>query len=93
MQEKALTSMHSVGLEPAKLILIGTRTTNEATGDAGNMIQYYDVTKYLHRTVHIEHMPEYPARTAPAFLGTTHTWKYSYTTIVWKHYYRLTESF
>ena len=34
MQEKALTSMHSVGLEPAKLILIGTRTTYQATGDA-----------------------------------------------------------
>ena len=30
MQEKALTSMHSVGLEPAKLILTGTRT-NQAT--------------------------------------------------------------
>ena len=27
--------MHSVGLEPTKLILIGTRTTYQATGDAG----------------------------------------------------------
>ena len=36
MQEKTLTrkSMHSVRLEPAKLILIGTRTTYQATGDA-----------------------------------------------------------
>ena len=37
MQEKTLTSMHSVGLEPAKLILIGTRTTYQATGDAYGM--------------------------------------------------------
>ena len=28
--------MHSVGLEPTKLILIGTRTTYQATGDAGS---------------------------------------------------------
>ena len=35
MQEKAPTSMHSVRLEPTKLILIGTRTTYQATGDAG----------------------------------------------------------
>ena len=36
MQEKVstLTSMHSVRLEPTKLILIGTRTTYQATGDA-----------------------------------------------------------
>ena len=27
--------MHSVGLEPTKLILIGTRTTYQSTGDAG----------------------------------------------------------
>ena len=27
--------MHSVGLEPANLVLIGTRTTYQATGDAG----------------------------------------------------------
>ena len=32
MQEKALASVHSVGLEPTKLILIGTRTTYQATG-------------------------------------------------------------
>ena len=36
MHEKAPTSMHSMRLEPAKLILIGTRTTcYQATGDAG----------------------------------------------------------
>ena len=35
MQEKAPTSMHSVRLEPTKSILIGTRTTYQATGDAG----------------------------------------------------------
>ena len=35
MQEKFPTSMHSVRLEPAKLILVGTRTTYQATGDAG----------------------------------------------------------
>ena len=28
--------MHSVGLESTKLILIGTRTTYQATADAGN---------------------------------------------------------
>ena len=31
---KVLTSMHSVRLEPTKLILVGTRTTCQATGDA-----------------------------------------------------------
>ena len=35
MQEKAPTSMHSVRLEPTKLILIAARTTYQATGDAG----------------------------------------------------------
>ena len=35
MQEKALASVHSVGLEPTKLILIDTRTTYHATGDTG----------------------------------------------------------
>ena len=29
--------MHPVGLEPTKLILIGTRTTYQVTGDAGSM--------------------------------------------------------
>ena len=29
------TSMHSVGLEPKRLILVGTRTIYQATGDAG----------------------------------------------------------
>ena len=33
--DKVLTSMHSVGLEPTKLILVGTRTTYEATGGVG----------------------------------------------------------
>ena len=32
MQEKVPTGMHSVRLEPAKLFLIGTRTTYQATG-------------------------------------------------------------
>ena len=45
MQEKALTSMHSVGLEPAKLILIGTQTTYQATADAG-MRMYGDRVCY-----------------------------------------------
>ena len=39
MQEKVPTSMRSVRLEPTKLILIGTRTTYQATGDAGSTIQ------------------------------------------------------
>ena len=39
MQENAPTSMHSVGLAPMKLILIGTRTAYQATGDASNMDQ------------------------------------------------------
>ena len=30
--------MHSVRLEPTKLILIGTRTTYQATGDAGLLV-------------------------------------------------------
>ena len=34
VQEKVLTSVHSVRLEPTKLILVGTRTTYRATGDA-----------------------------------------------------------
>ena len=34
MQEKFPSSMHSVRLEPTKLILIGTRTTYQATGDS-----------------------------------------------------------
>ena len=38
MQEKVLTSMHSVRLEPMKLILVGTRTTYEATGETMSMI-------------------------------------------------------
>ena len=29
--------MHSVRLEPTKLIMVGTRTTYQATGDAGTM--------------------------------------------------------
>ena len=33
MQEKVPTSMHSVRLEPTKLILIDTRTTYQATGE------------------------------------------------------------
>ena len=33
-QYKVPTSMHSVRLEPTKLILIGTRITYQATGDA-----------------------------------------------------------
>ena len=33
--EKLPTSMHSVAFEPTKLILISTRTTYQATGDAG----------------------------------------------------------
>ena len=36
MQEKVLTSTHSVRLEePTKLISVGTRTTYQATEDAG----------------------------------------------------------
>ena len=35
MREKVPTSMHSVRLELTNLILIRTRTTYEATGDAG----------------------------------------------------------
>ena len=35
MQEKVLTSVRLVRLEPTKLILVGTRTTYQSTGDAG----------------------------------------------------------
>ena len=39
-------SMHSVRLKPTKLILIGTRTTYQATGDAGYIrgYHYYETT-------------------------------------------------
>ena len=33
--------MHSVRLEPTKLFLVGTRTTYQATGDAGELYQVY----------------------------------------------------
>ena len=33
--------MHSVRLEPTKLILAGTRTAYQATGDAGTKIDKY----------------------------------------------------
>ena len=39
--------MHSVRLEPTKLIFIGTRTTFQATGDAGVLTLYLVVA--LHR--------------------------------------------
>ena len=32
--------MHSVRLEPTNLILIGTRTTYQATGDSGLYMEY-----------------------------------------------------
>ena len=51
MQEKVPTSMHSVRLEPTKLILIGTRTTYQAAGDAGIVFEKTD----QHRA--IEHFP------------------------------------
>ena len=35
MQGNVCTSMNSVILEPTKLTLVGTRTTYQATGDAG----------------------------------------------------------
>ena len=35
VQEKSLTNVHSVRLEPTKLILVGPRTTYQATGGAG----------------------------------------------------------
>ena len=35
--------MHSVRLEPTKLILIGTRTTYQATGDAGTTALKRDI--------------------------------------------------
>ena len=38
MQEKVPTSMHSVRLEPTKLILIGTRATYQASGDADSNV-------------------------------------------------------
>ena len=38
MQEKVPTSMYSMRLEPTKLTLIGTRTTYQATGDAGTIV-------------------------------------------------------
>ena len=47
MQEKVPTSMHSVRLEPTKLILMSTRTTYQATGDAGLVF----MVKGTHETV------------------------------------------
>ena len=37
--------MHSVRLEPTKLILLGTRTTDQATGDAIQLLNIY--TRYV----------------------------------------------
>ena len=48
MQEKAPTSKHSVRLEPTKLILIGTRATYQATGDAGMYDTRYQVPGIIH---------------------------------------------
>ena len=33
--------MHSVRLKPTKLVLVGTRTTYQATGDAIYIINFY----------------------------------------------------
>ena len=38
--------MHSVILEPTKMILIGTRTTDQATGDAGFCVMIFSPTLY-----------------------------------------------
>ena len=40
MQQEAPTSVHSARLEPTKLILMGWRTTYQATGDAGGACVY-----------------------------------------------------
>ena len=53
MQERVLTSVHSVKLEPANRILAGTRTTYQATGDAscrrlvGLKVSFVSVAFYL----------------------------------------------
>ena len=39
--------MHSVGLEPPKMILISTRTTYQAAGDAGIAYSIVAQTRYL----------------------------------------------
>ena len=47
--------MHSAGLEPTKLILIGTRTIYQATGDAGLRV-YRIITinsAYYNHAIHI----------------------------------------
>ena len=36
--------MHSVRIEPTKIILVGTRITYQATGDAGSYIKRYPIT-------------------------------------------------
>ena len=43
IQGKVLTNKHSVRLEPTKLILliVGTRNTYQATGDAGSLMSKY----------------------------------------------------
>ena len=38
MLEKLLTSTHSVRLDHTKMILVGARTTYQATGDAGIIV-------------------------------------------------------
>ena len=40
LQEIVPTILHSVRLEPTKLILIGTRTTYQAAGDAGTYLSF-----------------------------------------------------
>ena len=47
MQQKVPTSLYSVTLEPTKLILVGTRTTYSATGEAGHIYTYK-----IHRSIY-----------------------------------------
>ena len=58
MQEKVLTSKHSVRLEPTKLMLVGTRATYLATGDAGDvkskLIRFGWIGLCLHHGIQID---------------------------------------
>ena len=69
--------MHSVRIEPAKLILVGTRITYQATGDAGilrrrltkNRIDYHGTyihTRYDFDIRHLERSKHHPCGTQVA---------------------------
>ena len=70
--------MHSVRLEPTKLILIGTRTTYQATGDAGglgtiNSMREQKISKMPKVKVVKEHIPYHTTKQKHNNSKTGHT--------------------